>query len=231
MEVIDSKHGHRQRLKSRFYKLPIRSLPDYEILEMVLFYVIPIKDTKKVAKQLLNTFGSLIGVLNADYTQLSQIKGLGNSVYLFFKLLKDLFSRLHLPNECDKKFHVLNNWTSVVNYCNLTMGFQKVEYFKILYLNAKNILIDEEIIESGTVDRIAVHPREIVKSAINHFASAVILVHNHPSGDVSPSKQDIEITNTIATALKAVNIVIHDHIIVSHNDYFSFKTNNLINFE
>jgi DNA repair protein RadC len=198
---------------------------------MLLFYVIPIKDTKNTAKQLLNTFGSLVGVINADYTQLNKIKGLGNSVYLFFKLLKDLFSRLHLPNESDQKFHVLNNWNSVVNYCNLTMGFQKVEYFKILYLNAKNILIDEEIIESGTVDRIAVHPREIVKSAINHFASAVILVHNHPSGDVSPSKQDIEIRNTIATALKAVNIVIHDHIIVSHNDYFSFKTNNLINFE
>ena len=231
MENNDSKHGHRQRLKSSFYKLPIRSLPDYEILEMLLFYVIPIKDTKNTAKQLLNTFGSLVGVINADYTQLNKIKGLGNSVYLFFKLLKDLFSRLHLPNESDQKFHVLNNWASVVNYCNLTMGFQKVEYFKILYLNAKNILIDEEIIESGTVDRIAVHPREIVKSAINHFASAVILVHNHPSGDVSPSKQDIEITNTIATALKAVNIVIHDHIIVSHNDYFSFKTNNLINFE
>ena len=111
------------------------------------------------------------------------------------------------------------------------MGFQKVEYFKILYLNVKNILIHEEIVESGTVDRIAIHPREIVKSAINHFASAVILVHNHPSGDISPSKQDIEITNKIATALKAVNIVIHDHIIVSHNDYFSFKTNNLINLE
>jgi DNA repair protein RadC len=111
------------------------------------------------------------------------------------------------------------------------MGFQKIEHFKILYLNSKNMLIHEQMIDSGTVDRIAIHPREIVKNALTHFASAVILVHNHPSGDISPSKQDIEITNKIVTALKAVNIIVHDHIIVSHNDYFSFKTNNLINSE
>ena len=231
MEEIENKHGHRQRLKDRFYKSPIRRLPDYEILEMLLFHVIPIKDTKLVAKLLLKKFGCLAGVINAEYNQLNQVKGLGKSAEIYFKLLKDLFSRLHIPDSSNKTFHVLNNWNSVINYCNLTMGFQKVEHFKILYLNSKNILIHEQMIDSGTVDRIAIHPREIVKNALTHFASAVILVYNHPSGDTSPSKKDIEITNKVITALKAVNIVVHDHIIVSHNDYFSFKTNNLINSE
>ena len=228
LEEEDIRYGHRQRLKERFLKSPIRTAPDYEILEMLLFYVIPIKDTKAMAKLLLKKFGGLIEVLNADQTQLLEVKGIGQSAIIYFKLLKDFFSRLHIPNDLEKKVHVLNNWSSVINYCNLTMGFQKTESFKILYLNAKNILIKEEVIDYGTVDRIAIHPREIVKNALTAGASAVILVHNHPSGDVSPSKQDIELTNTIATALKSVNVTIHDHIIVSHNDYYSFKTNDLI---
>ncbi|WP_323732412.1 RadC family protein [Candidatus Bandiella euplotis] len=228
MEDDETRYGHRQRLNERFLKSPIRTVPDYEVLEMLLFYVIPIKDTKSIAKNLLRKFGSLIEVLDADQTQLIEIKGVGQSVIIYFKLLKDLFSRLHIPSDLEKKFYILNNWGSVINYCNLTMGFQKTESFKILYLNAKNILIHEEVIDYGTVDRIAIHPREIVKSALTVGASALILVHNHPSGDVSPSKQDIELTNTIATALRSINVTIHDHIIVSRNDYYSFKTNNLI---
>ena len=195
---------------------------------MLLFYVIPIKDTKSIAKLLLKKFGGLIEILNADQAQLIEIKGIGQSFIIYLKLLKDLFSRLHIPSDLDKKIHVLNNWSSVINYCNLTMGFQKTESFKILYLNTKNLLIHEEVIDYGTVDRIAIHPREIVKSALTVGASAVILVHNHPSGEVLPSKQDIELTNIIALALKSVNITIHDHIIVSHNDFYSFKTHNLI---
>ncbi|MFQ3307715.1 MAG: DNA repair protein RadC [Candidatus Midichloriaceae bacterium] len=228
-EEFDSRHGHRQRLKERFLKSTIRSLPDYEILEMLLFYVIPIKDTKEISKMLLKKHGSLMGVLNADKSQLLQIKGVGSSVYLHFRLLKDLFSRLHVPQDLSKeKTHVLNNWNSVVNYCNLTMGFQKTESFRILYLNSKNNLIEEDVIDYGTVDRIAIHPREIVKNALTHSASAVILVHNHPSGDVNPSKQDIELTNKIVDGLRSVCITVHDHIIVSQNNYYSFRTNNLI---
>ena len=228
LEEINIKHSHRQRLKERFSKSSIRTLADYEILEMLLFYIIPVRDTKPLAKLLLKKFGSLIGVVNAEPTQLAGIKGIGQSVVIYLKLLKDFFSRLHISNNSEKKVHVLNNWNSVINYCNLTMGFQKTESFKILYLNSKNILINEEVIDYGTVDRIAIHPREIVKNALIHCASAVILVHNHPSGEVAPSKQDIELTNTIVSGLKAVNITVHDHIIVSHNDYYSFKTNDLI---
>lgn len=228
LKETNIKHGHRKRLKERFFKSPIRIAPDYEILEMLLFYVIPVRDTKLIAKLLLKKFGSLVGVINAEQVQLAEIRGIGRSVAIYFKLLKDFFSRLHIPNNLEKKVHILNNWNSVINYCNLTMGFQKTESFKILYLNAKNVLINEEVIDYGTVDRIAIHPREIVKNALTNCASAVILVHNHPSGEVTPSKQDIELTNMIVSGLKSVNITVHDHIIVSHNDYYSFKTNDLI---
>ena len=128
MEGIENKHGHRKRLKDRFYKSPIRTLPDYEILEMLLFNVIPIKDTKLVAKSLLKEFGSLAGVINAEYSQLNRVKGLGKSAEIYFKLLKDLFSRLHIPSDSNKKFHILNNWSSVINYCNLKI-IKKNEYF------------------------------------------------------------------------------------------------------
>ena len=228
LKETNIKHGHRKRLKERFFKSPIRIAPDYEILEMLLFYVIPVRDTKLIAKLLLKKFGSLVGVINAEQVQLAEIRGIGQSVAIYFKLLKDFFSRLHIPSNLEKKVHILNNWNSVINYCNLTMGFQKTESFKILYLNAKNVLINEEVIDYGTVDRIAIHPREIVKNALTNCASAVILVHNHPSGEVTPSKQDIELTNMIVSGLKSVNITVHDHIIVSHNDYYSFKTNDLI---
>ena len=227
-EEINIKHGHRKRLKERFFKSPIRTVPDYEILEMLLFYVIPVRDTKSIAKLLLKKFGSLAGVINAEEIQLDEIKGIGQSVAIYFKLLKDFFSRLHISNDFEKKVHILNNWNAVINYCNLTMGFQKTECFKILYLNVKNALIYEEVIDYGTVDRIAIHPREIVKNALIHSASAVILVHNHPSGEITPSKQDMELTDMIVSGLKSVNITVHDHIIVSHNDYYSFKSNDLI---
>ena len=228
LEGFDIKHGHRKRLKARFFKSPIRTIPDYEILEMLLFHIIPFRDTKSIAKLLLKKFGSLAGVINAENIQLNEIKGVGQSAIVYFKLLKDFFSRLHISNDLEKKVPILNNWSAVINYCNLTMGFQKTENFKILYLNAKNALIHEEVIDYGTVDRIAVHPREIVKNALVHSASAVILVHNHPSGEVAPSKQDIELTDMIVSGLKAVNITVHDHIIVSYNDYYSFKSNDLI---
>ncbi len=219
--------GHRKRLKDRFFNLPIRSLPDYELLELLLFYIIPLRDTKPTAKKLLQKFGSFINVLNADAEGLKQVEGIGQSAELYFKLLKDVFSRLHLPID-PKETHVLSNWNAVISYCNLTMGFQKIETFKILYLNAKNILIHEETLNSGTVDKVAVHPREIVKTSLSCGALAVILVHNHPSGDVSPSKQDISLTNKIISALEVVGVLVHDHIIISGNDYYSFKSNGLI---
>ena len=219
--------GHRERLRNRFMKASIRTLPDYEILEMLLFSLFKRKDTKKLAKLLLDKFGSLIAVISADSARLKKIKGVGDSTVFYFRLLQDLFSRLHLPLE-KEKVHIFNNWLSVVNYCTLVLGFKNKENFCILFLNRKNLLIEEEFIEYGTVDKVAVYPREIVKMAINYGASAVILVHNHPSGDLKPSEDDIEMTEKISEALKSVNIALHDHLIISKVDYFSFKNNNLL---
>ncbi len=222
--------GHRSRLKEKFYKLPIRSLPDYEILELLLFYIFPRKDTKLIAKTLIKKFGSLEGIVGSEEHDIRSITGVGESVSFYIRLLNDFFSRLYVPVQKDgnHKIVVLSSWLSVVNYCQLSMGFKKQEYFRILFVNKKNVLIGDELLSRGTVDRIVVFPREIAQQALLHGASAVILVHNHPSGECSPSKEDIEVTQKILAALKTINIEVHDHIIVAHNNYFSFKGHNLI---
>jgi DNA repair protein RadC len=220
-------YGHRQRLWARFKKAPPRNLPDYEILEMMLFYAIPRRDTKKLAKDLLAHFKSLAGVFFADPTELQAVKGIGSNTGNLIALLSDLFSRLCLPTE-HKNLHILSNWLSVLNYCQLTMGYKKKETFRVLFLNKKNLLIADELFDTGTIDKVAVYPREIAKQAIMHGAAAVILVHNHPSGDPTPSKEDIAITRKIAEALMAVNVQLHDHLVVAQQQHFSFRGQNLL---
>ena len=222
----DFNSGHRQRLKQRFMNSQIRSLPDYEILEMVLFTVFKRSDTKPLAKQLLKKFGSLAAVLNAEPLELKTVAGIGEAAVFQFRLLLDLFSRMHIGKQ--EEMPVLSNWKSVLNYCNLTMGFKKKENFRIFYLNRKNALIVDEIIDAGTVDKIAVYPSEIVKQCITHGASAIILVHNHPSGDPSSSKEDVEVTNQIASALKQIEVAIHDHLVIAQNRHYSFRGNGLL---
>lgn len=224
---IAEKSGHRKRLKERFMQSPLRTLPDYEILEMILFNAIYRRDTKQIAKRLLTKFGSLIAVLSADPADLTSIVDVGESVAYQCKLLLDIFSRLHIPHN-GKNVNVLSNWHAVVNYCKLTMGFQSKEYFRVLFLNKKNILIADEILETGTVDKVSIHPREIIKKSLYHNATAIILVHNHPSGDAQPSNEDIVITQTIIMALSSLNIAVYDHVIIAQNLHFSFKGNNLI---
>jgi len=218
--------GHRKRVKNKFVKLPIRSLDDYEILEMLLYSVFSRKDTRKIARDLLSEFGSLEGVLNAEKADLLKIPDIGECTIYHFKLLLDLYSRLLLP--IDAKVEVLSNWKSVIQFCNLTMGFKKKEAFRIFYLNNKNHLIADEIFENGTLDKIHIYPREVVKSALEHCASAIILVHNHPSGDPSPSDEDIVMTKEIAKALKLVSINVHDHLIIAQNKHYSFRASGLL---
>ena len=220
-------HGHRKRLRERFNSAPIRTLPDYEILEMVLFYAIPRGDTKIIAKRLLAKFRSLSGVLNAEAADIEMVDGVGEGASTLLKLLLDLNSRLALPLE-NKDLQVLNNFPTVLSYLKLTVGFRKTECFKVLYLNRKNILIADEVFDGGTVDKVQIYPREIVKRALGHNASAVILVHNHPSGDCSPSKEDLDVTKEIKTALNLVSINLHDHIIIAENKHYSFRNTGLI---
>lgn len=228
MEVVKIlHHGHRKRLRERFNSTPLRTLPDYEILEMILFYAIPRGDTKLTAKKLLAKFGSLSGVLNADSTDLHMMDGVGEGVSTLLKLLLDFSSRLSLPLD-HKDLQVLNNFPAVLSYLKLTIGFRKTECFKVLFLNRKNVLIGDEIFEGGTVDKVQIYPREVVKRALSYNASAVILVHNHPSGDCSPSKEDLEVTREIKTALNLVSINLHDHIIIAENNHYSFRNTGLI---
>jgi len=222
--------GHRSRLKERFLKSPNRTLPDYEILEMILFNAIPRRDTKMLAKYLLDKFGSLIAVLSADQIDLKNIPGIGRSVLLQFKLFLDTFTRLHVAIDL-KDVNIINSWTAVLNYCHLTMGFKSIEHFRILFLNKKNVLIADELFETGTVDRVNIYPREIVKKALHYNSSAIILIHNHPSGDAKPSKDDIEITNSISAALSHCRISVHDHVIIAQHSHFSFRNSGLLNEE
>lgn len=223
----DVTSGHRERLRERFAKSPLRTLPDYEILEMLLFSVFKQCDTKSISKALLKKFGSLKAVITADPFELSTVDGIGERAVNQLKLLRDTFSRLMLPVHSDR-VHILNDWLSVLHYCQFILGTQKNEHFHVLFLNKKNALITEEVFNSGTVDRVTIYPREVAKRALCHFASAVIIVHNHPSGDVTPSQEDIEITKKIQLALAAVNIVLHDHLITASDEHYSFKANNLI---
>ncbi len=219
--------GHRQRLKDKFLNSPRRALQDYEILEMILFYIIPRRDTKPIAKMLLNKFGSLAGIIFADDSALESIKGVGDGVVLYIKLCADLFSRISIPKQ-KGEVNILSSWLAVINYCQLTMGFKKSEAFRVLMLNKKNILIGDEFVDAGTVDKIAIYPREVSKMALLHGATAIILVHNHPSGDSTPSREDIEITKRIIDALAPINVSMHDHIIVAEHKHFSFKASGLI---
>jgi DNA repair protein RadC len=223
----DLNTGHRSRLKTRFLNSPRRALPDYEILEMILFYTIVRKDTKPIAKILLKKFGSLAGIVFADDASLKTIAGVGEGVIFFIKLLADFFSRLCVPQQ-KGEVHVLSSWLAVLNYCQLTMGFKKSESFRVLMLNKKNVLIADEFIDAGTVDKIAIYPREISKMTLLHGAAAIILVHNHPSGDPNPSREDIEITNKIIEALLPISVAMHDHVIVAEHNHFSFRAAGLI---
>ncbi len=220
--------GHRARLRERFMKAELRTLPDYEILEMLLYYAIPRADTKSIAKSLLTEFGSIAGVINASSQELLKVKGLGKVSEYFFKLLLDFHSRLFVP-AIPKQWNVLNNWHAVLNYCRLTMGYKrKSEFFRVLYLNRKNHLIADEFHDHGTVDNIQIYPREIARKVIEFSASAVILIHNHPSGDPKPSKCDIEITEVITRVLEPMGAVVHDHLIIAGFDHFSFKAGKLL---
>jgi DNA repair protein RadC len=220
--------GHRSRMRLKYAKLDIRELEDYELLEMLLFYAIPRADTKKLAKDLLGRYGSLAGVVNAPVAELRKCDGIGDAVAHLFKLLLDLNSRLILPVVASNNKNVLGDWNAVLNYCKLTMGYKVTqEYFRVLYLNRRNALMADEC-QEGTVDRVSVYPREIAKKVLEYGASAVILVHNHPSGDSKPSKEDIEVTRLIAKALEGFNVMVLDHIIVSCSEHFSFKANKLL---
>ena len=218
--------GHRQRLKDRLLGSTHESLSDYEILEMFLFLSIPRRDVKPLAKHLIKEFRGLRGVINATKDKLLAIDGVTQNVCATIYLLREMVSNILRQNIMNRD--VINSWDALTEYLTVTMGESKTERVRILYLNKKNCLISDELQTVGTVDQVPLYPREIVKKALFHEASAIIMVHNHPSGNPSPSKVDIELTNTVVKACESIGVKVHDHVIVASNEFYSFRTNRLI---
>lgn len=217
--------GHRKRLRERFLAEP-KALPDYELLEMLLFAASPRKDMKPLAKQLIKQFGSLQKLLVASPDDLLRANGLGEVGVAAIKMVQEAASRLMLAEV--KEQPVLNSWIKLLDYARAEMGHLKNEQFRLLFLNAKNMLIADEVQAEGTINHTMAYPREIVKRALELAASSVILLHNHPSGDPSPSKADIDLTDQIVAAAKPLGIKIHDHLVISATDHFSFRSNGLL---
>ncbi len=218
--------GHRERLCTRFFQGGAGALPDYELLELTLFAAIPRRDTKPLAKRLLARFGSYAEVIAAPRQRLMEIEGVGEAVVNQLKIVEAAAMRLAQSQVMRKP--ALSSWTALIDYCMATMARAPSEEFRVLYLDRKNVLIADEIQARGTVDHAPVYPREIVKRALEHGASALILVHNHPSGDPTPSKADILMTREIADAAKALKIAIHDHLVIGRGGHASFKSLGLL---
>ena len=218
--------GHRERLRERFRKSGADALADYELLELVLFRALPRRDVKALAKALLKTFGSFSEVLSAPEQRLLEFDGMGESVVTEFKIMRAAALRFSKDKVTERM--VLGSWTALIDYCRAAMAYDDIERFRLLFLDKRNGLIADEVQNSGTIDHTPVYPREIIKRALELSASALILVHNHPSGDPTPSQADIRMTKQIVDIARPLGIEVHDHIIVGKAGHSSFKALRLI---
>jgi DNA repair protein RadC len=218
--------GHRERLRARFREAGGEALADYELLELVLFRTIPRRDVKPLAKALIKRFGSFADVLAAPRARLVEVAGISEAVATDLALVHAAASRFGRTQVSGRT--VLSSWSSVIDYCRTAMAYAEREQFRVLYLDRKNALIADEVQGEGTVDHTPVYPREVVKRALELSASALILVHNHPSGDPTPSTADIQMTLQIVEIGKSLGIAVHDHIIVGRQGHASFKGLKLI---
>jgi|SRR5262245_54528280 DNA repair protein RadC len=220
-DAVPHYHGHRSRLRERFVQGGSDALHDYEMLELILFRAIPRRDVKPLAKELLEKFGSFPEVIAAPVERLKEIDGLGEAAIADLKIVQAAANRL-LRGEV-KKRHVLSSWSNVLDYCRTVMAFESKEHFRILFLDKANHLIADEQHQTGTVDHTPVYPREVVKRALELSATAIILVHNHPSGDPTPSRADIDMTRAIVEVARPLGIAVHDHLIVGKDGHASLK--------
>jgi DNA repair protein RadC len=219
-------HGHRDRLRTRFRDKGASALADYELLEMALFRAILRGDTKPMAKALLKRFGTLSEVLAASRERLKEIDGVGDRVVDELKLIRAFAERI--AGEAVRKRTLLSSWSALLDYCRTAMAFEEREQFRILFLDKKNQLLADEVQQTGTVDHTPVYPREVIRRALELSATALILVHNHPSGDPTPSRADIQMTNTIIDIGKPLGIAVHDHLIIGREGHVSFKGQGLM---
>ncbi len=213
---------HRKRLRERFLAGGADAMPDYELLELVLFRAIPQQDVKLLARLLLELFGDFNNVVSAPPARLAQVKGVGDAVICELKIVEAAAHRLARSRVLGRP--VLSSWDALVSYCHTSMAHRETEQFRVLYLDRKNVLVADEAQAKGTVDHVPVYPREVVKRALELNASAIILVHNHPSGDPTPSDSDIQMTYKIRDAAEALGLVLHDHLIVGKERELSFRS-------
>ncbi|MEM9765914.1 MAG: DNA repair protein RadC [Pseudomonadota bacterium] len=214
-------HAHRARLRQRFLEAGGAALADYEMLELLLFRAIPRRDVKPLAKRLIGAFGDFNGVLSAPRARLAEIQGLGDAAIAEIKIVEAAAHRLARARALGR--HALSSWQALIDYCTTTMAHRDTEQFRCLFLDRKNMLIADEAQGEGTVDHVPVYPREVVKRALALNASAIILVHNHPSGDPSPSRADVEMTRTIEAAARAVGVTVHDHVVIGREEQASLR--------
>ena len=215
-------HGHRDRLRARFKESDGTALADYELLELYLFRSIPRRDVKPIAKALIHKFGSFSDVINAPISQLTEIKGVSEKIALDLHIIKAAANKIGQESIMGRP--ILSSWEALLDYCRGAMQYEKTEQFRVLFLDRKNRLIADEVLGKGTVDRAPVCPREVVKRALELESTAVILLHNHPSGDPTPSQSDIDMTNIMIKAGRALGVTIHDHLIIGRDNSASFKT-------
>jgi len=216
--------GHRERLRDRFVQGGVKAVADYEMMELILFRSIPRRDTKPIAKKLMQEFGSVGEALCAPGKELLRIPGLGHATVADFKIVRAAAD--HILAKPERGRETLSSWSQVMDYCQRSMAsmkFEDKEHLRVLFLDKKNQLIKDEILQTGTVDHTPVYPREVVRRALDLASTAIILVHNHPSGDPTPSRADIEMTKTIAEIAGSLGITIHDHIILGRSGHASLK--------
>jgi DNA repair protein RadC len=228
-ETQDAKphyHGHRQRLRDRFLSAGPQALPDYELLELLLFYGIERRDTKPLAKKLIERFGSLGGVLAAPVEQLAEFEEIDKRTLVLLRAARETGARLAREEVADRP--VIGSWQKLLDYCRSTMAHNDTEQFRLLFLDRKNVLIADEVQQRGTVDHTPVYPREVVKRALQLGASSLIMVHNHPSGDPTPSQADIDMTREVQAAAEVLGIALHDHVVIGRKGHASFKSLRLI---
>lgn len=218
--------GHRERLRDRFTTAGPEALPDYELLEMVLFRAIKRGDTKPLAKALLARFGSFAEVISAAPERLMEIKGCGPAVATELKLIQAAALRLARGAVVNRL--VLTSWNAIIDYCRSAMAYDEIESFRLLFMDKKNQLIADEVQQTGTVDHTPVYARQVIKRALELSATAIIMVHNHPSGDPTPSMADIDMTKRIIAAGDKLGILVQDHIIIARNGHVSFRNLQLI---
>lgn len=218
--------GHRERLRERARAGGLAALPDYELLELYLFRSLPRGDVKPLAKALLGRFGSFAGVLGATVEELKTVPGVGETAAVDLKILHE--ATLRAGREGITKRPVISSWTALLGYVRVALANESREQFRVLFLDKKNQLIADEVMNHGTVDHAPVYPREVMRRALELSSSNLILLHNHPSGDPTPSRPDIEMTKQIITAGKALSIVVHDHLVVGRDGVASFKALGLI---